>query len=217
MDAAPGRRHAGVTPHPDRFDYAGRMDGDEAAAGFTALGLVTRLDRMRALLAAGPSGLLAGEIAARPGALLAFLAEAGCGDLHRLFGTDGKIARMEKPSFGVLLFLRTRDSSRSIMAQAILGRIGEGRFRAFSAGSVRSETGPRRPDIGETTLTTAWPRPDPASFAGSAAERATLLNELHAALHRRLQVFTRRPFVARDRMALKARMDGLADPHAMAR
>jgi arsenate reductase len=73
------------------------------------------------------------------------------------------------------------------------------------------------PDFGETTITAAWPLPDPAKFTGSAAERATLLNELYAALHRRLGIFTSLPFGALDRMALKARVDELADPHAMAR
>ena len=68
-----------------------------------------------------------------------------------------------------------------------------------------------------STVTAAWPLPDPAKFAGSAAERATLLNELYAALHRRLQIFTSLPFASLDRMALKARVDELADPHAMAR
>ena len=69
------------------------------------------------------------------------------------------------------------------------------------------------PDFGDTTVTGAWPLPDPAKFNGSAAERATLLNELYAGLRRRLEAFTALPLAALDRMALKARIDELADPH----
>lgn len=43
------------------------------------------------------------------------------------------------------------------------------------------------------------------------------MNELYAGLRPRLEIFTSLPFASLDRMALKARLDELADPHAMAR
>jgi arsenate reductase len=63
------------------------------------------------------------------------------------------------------------------------------------------------PDFGDRAVTGAWPLPDLMKFTGSAVEQAALLNELYAALDRRIRTFISLPFAALDRMAVGKRLD----------
>ena len=123
-----------------------------------------------------------------------------------------------------VLFLCTGNSVRSIFAEALIGRLGGGRFRGYSAGShpkgtvdpiafelleslgyeTAGETCPVWPG---TPVTAHWGVPDPAAAEGDEIQRKAAFFSAYRTLERRIGLFASLRIDELDRLALKRSVD----------
>jgi len=132
-----------------------------------------------------------------------------------------------------VLFLCTGNSARSVIAESILRKDGEGRFRSFSAGSQpkgtinpfalkvleRFESCPVWP--GQPT-TEHWGIEDPAAVEGTDLEKQAAFEFAFRYLKHRISEFTNLPLQGIDELSLGARLreigrlDGATHPQPKA-
>ena len=109
-----------------------------------------------------------------------------------------------------VLFLCTGNSARSILAACILNREGQGRFKAFSAGSQpKGEVHPFALELlRKMNYPTAGLRSKSWEFAAAGAPPTSLA----ALLHNRISVFTSLPIRSIDWLSLQNRLDEIGRP-----
>jgi len=110
-----------------------------------------------------------------------------------------------------VLFLCTGNSARSIIAESLLNHWGNGKFRAFSAGSFPK--GSVHPLATELLRRTILPTEnlrrgiaDPAAVEGAETERALAFRRAFSELETRIKLFVNLPIDSLDGMTLQARL-----------
>jgi arsenate reductase len=122
-----------------------------------------------------------------------------------------------------ILFLCTGNSARSILAESAMNKLGEGRFRGYSAGSFpKGAVNPDAPAMdfvftvcddaaGETCpiwpghpMTAHWGIEDPSHVEGNDIERERAFVTALRYLENRIKLFLALPFDQLDAMALRA-------------
>ena len=113
-----------------------------------------------------------------------------------------------------VLFLCTGNSARSILGEALMNKMGGGRFRAYSAGSQpKGEVHPMSLDVLESfgcpiwpgkPLTAHWGVEDPATVEGD-GQRQAFVDAL-SYLKRRIELFLMLPLPSIDEMSVRSKL-----------
>ena len=106
-----------------------------------------------------------------------------------------------------MLFISRRNSARSLMAEAVVNRHGNGRFHAFSAAVSDTASREAFPDWPGKPVSSHWRYPDPLKATGDEWQRRREFGRTLVALERQMRVFMQLPLARLDAIALKTHLN----------